>query len=440
MAITIGDMLGGIGAAFGGTAQQYAQGLRQREQGITEQKRAELQARQQAMYQDADTALKFLANPELTYEQRADKIIRLAEDRLDALSTYPDANPSDTLQVLELARQVRDGTDPFAVRKLSQILVPAAAIFRQRFAPEQERGVVVNGNVVNPATGEIIYKSPVDSQETENFGLTPQLFTDAEGNIRIGQPSSSGGIQLIDLPEGMTPVLPASQRAFDPAAIAQQGAARTLAEVANIEATTDPTAARAGAVTTAQQEAEIGLMEDRAIAESGAARIAERGARTGALQTKEDQLGLLSDLVDVAKQQSTGWTTGFIGSQLSKVPGTPAYDLSQTLDTLLASAGFETLQEMRDNSPTGGALGSVTERELALLQATWGSLQQSQSKEQFEANLDRFNRQLQQSWDRVNAAYQRDYGTPYFQNGQRPLSSNPQTNDDPLGIFQTGAQ
>ena len=28
MAITIGDMLGGIGAAFGGTAQQYAQGLR----------------------------------------------------------------------------------------------------------------------------------------------------------------------------------------------------------------------------------------------------------------------------------------------------------------------------------------------------------------------------------------------------------------------------
>jgi hypothetical protein len=181
-------------------------------------------------------------------------------------------------------------------------------------------------------------------------------------------------------------------------------------------------------------------MEERARAESEAARIAERGSRTGALQTKADQLGLLSDLVDVAKQQSTSWTTGFIGSQLSKVPGTPAYDLSQTLDTLLASAGFETLQEMRNNSPTGGALGSVTERELALLQATWGSLQQSQSKEQFEANLDRFNRQLQQSWDRVNNAYQRDYGVPYFQDGQRPITPSPQTNDDPLGIFQTGAQ
>jgi len=438
MAITIGDMLGGIGAAFGGTGQQYAQGLRQREQGITEQKRAELQARQQAMYQDADTALKFLANPELTYEQRADNIIRLAEDRLDALSTYPDADPSDTLQVLELARQVRDGTDPFAVRKLSQILVPAASIYRQRFAPEQERGVVVNGNVVNPSTGEIIYKSPVDSQETENFGLTPQLFTDAEGNIRIGQPRSSGGIQIVDLPEGITPMLPASQRAFDPSAIAQQGAARTLAEVANIEATTDPTAARAGAVTTAEQEAEIATLVDRAVAEKDATRVAEQGARNRARQTKQDQLGLLSDLVGVAKEQSTGWTTGFVGSQLSKVPGTPAYDLGRTLDTLLASAGFETLAEMRANSPTGGALGNVTERELALLQATWGSLQQAQSKEQFEANLDRFNRQLQQSWDRVDRAYQQDYGVPYFQDGQQPMS--PQINDDPLGIFQTGAQ
>jgi hypothetical protein len=418
MAINFGDILGGLGAAYGGTAQQYAQGIQQREQGLTERKRAELEARQRAMYEDANTAFGFLSNPELNYEQRADNIIRLAEDRLDALSNYPDADPSDTLQVLDLAIQMRDGTDPTAVTRLAKILAPAYQIYKQRYAPQQE--------------------APEDTRV--NYGLTPSYFEDEQGNIRLAQPSSTGGMQFIDLPEGMKPMLPASQRAFDPAAIAQQGAARTAVNVADIVATTDPTAAQAGAVTTAQQEAEIGLMEERARAESGAARISEQGARTGALQTKEDQLGLLSDLVGVAKQQSTGWTTGFIGSQLSKIPGTPAYDLSQTLDTLLASAGFETLQEMRNNSPTGGALGSVTERELALLQATWGSLQQSQSKEQFEANLDRFNQQLQQSWERVNNAYQRDYGVPYFQDGQRPMSPSPQTNDDPLGIFQTGAQ
>jgi len=402
MAINFGDILGGLGAAYGGTAQQYAQGIQQREQGLTERKRVELEARQRALYEDASTAFNFLSdtNPELTNEMRADNIARLAEDRLDALSNYADTEDEqlETMQVLELANQMKDGTDPTAVTRLAQILTPAYSIYQQRYAPQR--------------------------QEQASYGLTPSYFEDEQGNVRLGQPSSAGGIQFIDLPQGMKPMLPASQRAFDPAAIAQQGQARTAVNVADIIATTDPAAAQAGAVTTAQQEAEIGLMEERARAESGAARISEQGARTGALQTKEDQLGLLSDLVGVAKQQSTGWTTGFIGSQLSRVPGTPAYDLGRTLDTLLASAGFETLQEMRDNSPTGGALGSVTERELELLQATWGSLSQSQSKEQFEANLDRFNRQLQQSWERVNNAYQRDYGVPYFQDGQRPSGSS----------------
>jgi len=414
MAINFGDILGGLGAAYGGRAQEYAQGIQQREQGLTERKRAELEARQRAMYQDGYQAFMMLGDPEKDGDENLDGIISLANDRLEMLSTFQDADPSDTMEVLNLASAAKAG-DSSALPRLTQILLGAAE-------------TAVNMGLVP------------QRQEQANYGLTPSYFEDEQGNVRLGQPSSAGGIQFIDLPQGMKPMLPASQRAFDPAAIAQQGQARTAVNVADIIATTDPAAAQAGAVTTAQQEAEIGLMEERARAESGAARISEQGARTGALQTKEDQLGLLSDLVGVAKQQSTGWTTGFIGSQLSKVPGTPAYDLSQTLDTLLASAGFETLQEMRNNSPTGGALGSVTERELALLQATWGSLRQSQSKEQFEANLDRFNRQLQQSWERVNNAYQRDYGVPYFQDGQRPMSPSPQTNDDPLGIFQTGAQ
>jgi hypothetical protein len=44
---------------------------------------------------------------------------------------------------------------------------------------------------------------------------------------------------------------------------------------------------------------------------------------------------------------------------------------------------------MRQASPTGGALGSVTERELDLLQNSMGSLEQSQSKAQFLHNLRR---------------------------------------------------
>ena len=120
MAITIGDMLGGIGAAFGGTGQQYAQGLRQREQGITEQKRAELIARQQAMYQDAGAAFELLQRGDL------DGIISLADDRLELLQTFPDSNDEDTRRIQNNAILAKQG-DPIALRELATELTSAVS-------------------------------------------------------------------------------------------------------------------------------------------------------------------------------------------------------------------------------------------------------------------------------------------------------------------------
>lgn len=82
-------------------------------------------------------------------------------------------------------------------------------------------------------------------------------------------------------------------------------------------------------------------------------------------------------------------TTGAIGDLLSGVGGTNARDLRGLLDTVRANAGFAELQAMRDSSPTGGALGQVTERELAFLQATIGNLEQSQTAGQLRDNLNR---------------------------------------------------
>jgi hypothetical protein len=82
--------------------------------------------------------------------------------------------------------------------------------------------------------------------------------------------------------------------------------------------------------------------------------------------------------------------TGIMGSALSMVPGTPAHDLSQRLLGLQANMGFDKLQAMREASPTGGALGAVSENENKLLQSTYGSVAQSQSPEQLQYNLKRF--------------------------------------------------
>jgi hypothetical protein len=72
---------------------------------------------------------------------------------------------------------------------------------------------------------------------------------------------------------------------------------------------------------------------------------------------------------------------------LNSIAGSPANDLAKTLDSVKANIGFDKLQEMRANSPTGGALGSVSNEENTLLQSTIASLDQSQSKEQFLRNL-----------------------------------------------------
>jgi hypothetical protein len=192
MAITIGDMLGGIGAAFGGTTQQYAQGLRQREQGITEQKRAELQARQQAMYQDAGAAFQLLQQGDL------DGIISLADDRLELLNTFPDADPSDTMRIRDNAIAARQG-DPIALRDLATELTGAASAGRAMGilqAPEviQPEGVVVNGNLVDKRTGDILYQSPPAAEA--GFESSPGI-TRYRNGVAV-QYSRTGQRQVID--------------------------------------------------------------------------------------------------------------------------------------------------------------------------------------------------------------------------------------------------
>ncbi len=90
-----------------------------------------------------------------------------------------------------------------------------------------------------------------------------------------------------------------------------------------------------------------------------------------------------------AIENSTLPTTGLGGQILRNIGGTAALDINRLIDPIQASIGFDRLQRMREASPTGGALGQVSERELDLLMATLSSLDQAQSEEQFLQSLDK---------------------------------------------------
>lgn len=93
--------------------------------------------------------------------------------------------------------------------------------------------------------------------------------------------------------------------------------------------------------------------------------------------------------VTAAKSLVSGTTSGLVGKGASFIPGSDAYNLNQRLLTIKANLGFDRLQQMRDASPTGGALGQVAVQELQALQATVGSLELGQSKEELQKNLDK---------------------------------------------------
>ena len=107
---------------------------------------------------------------------------------------------------------------------------------------------------------------------------------------------------------------------------------------------------------------------------------------------------IVTTTVDSALKKVGRLTTGAGGAALGMLPGTDAYDLRAEIDTLKANLGFDTLQAMRDASPTGGALGQVAVQELTMLQSTVASLDPNQSPEQLRRNLesvrDRYQRVL----------------------------------------------
>ncbi len=91
--------------------------------------------------------------------------------------------------------------------------------------------------------------------------------------------------------------------------------------------------------------------------------------------------------IDRALGSVNGWNAGALGWARSFLPGSSARDLNATLDTIKGNLSFDRLQQMREASATGGALGSITERELDLLGSTLASLEIGQSPEKLAQGL-----------------------------------------------------
>ena len=103
----------------------------------------------------------------------------------------------------------------------------------------------------------------------------------------------------------------------------------------------------------------------------------------GVVQGTQVVLGKIDEALGLIGKNTTG-----IGSYLSVVPGTESRSLSSALATIKARLGFDQLQQMRQASPTGGALGQVAVKELEALQAALASLDQGLDSKTLRSNLN----------------------------------------------------
>ena len=158
-----------------------------------------------------------------------------------------------------------------------------------------------------------------------------------------------------------------------------------------------------------KQVEKIDREEKRDVQEIKTIKLKDRSA----LQDFKRKTETLTKTIADAESMINTYSTGFKGGVAQYLPwSTDRSRLDDYLTTLKANLGFDSLQKMRDNSATGGALGQVSEMENKLLQSINGALN-PKNPGVMQANLDRIKELYPQVLIEKTQVYQDTYGEAY---------------------------
>lgn len=206
--------------------------------------------------------------------------------------------------------------------------------------------------------------------------------------------------EVVDAPP---PTLPERKMGAD---IDQSGAStEKTREEAITERVTRPIIIRKMEADASKAEAET-KQEDRKVAKMADA----DAAAVAALRNVIDKI----DTVALDSADNNGWfETGWTGAKMRDWvgPGTAAFDLAQNVKTVDSNTAFAALQKMRENSPTGGAVGNVSDKDLELLKSTVANLDPDQSQDQFLSNAATVKRHYLDMLRRLDPAAAEEYRT-----------------------------
>lgn len=130
---------------------------------------------------------------------------------------------------------------------------------------------------------------------------------------------------------------------------------------------------------------------------------------TTAIKTYESKSEMLAK--DLEKLANHPGLSGISGAIYGRLPsGTKDSMAAQALyDSIIARGGFKELQDMRAASPTGGALGNVSNQEGQYLRDAFAPISRIQSKDDLAAALKNAANAVRDSKTRLREAYEMTY-------------------------------
>lgn len=203
-----------------------------------------------------------------------------------------------------------------------------------------------------------------------------------------------------------------------------------VAQKAGVDINAPITAAQVPAVAQAMREFETGQTGGARTptAAGGQAPVIKGSAPAKARSAAQAAKSKYDSTIAVARRLLKNPSlNGILGNIQGNIPDTAlslisqdAADALSDYNNLLTIAGFQELQTMRDNSPTGGALGQVSDSENKMLQQSAFASSRTQSEAKFRRSLLDYIARLEGSRDRVLRAYEDQFGERISGGGKAP--------------------
>lgn len=122
------------------------------------------------------------------------------------------------------------------------------------------------------------------------------------------------------------------------------------------------------------------LRSNQDLAKAAARNEHARETATRILRSTQDALEQINKNPTVTTGPAA-WITG-------SIPFTPAGALRQTIRGATSPIAIQELNRMRSESPTGGAMSNVSDRDMQILQEVYGSLNTAQNADQLRRSLN----------------------------------------------------